>query len=313
MSRNTSNGERPSERVSSGSSSSNGTGGTSACSFSNSAIQRGGNRSTRVAITWPSLTNVGPSSSSAMRMRCAGSSVTASATGLQCRIWPARSSTPAMPMRWTKSPRPWRMKTDGDLVQPRQLAHDAEGLPQHRRWLGVFFCLSAADFSSASAMPASTPLAICAKRTLNWPASSMPVKVNSFIRCAVRRPVSVPAWVARSTSARSSGRTRSLAELGDLAHGGDEVLLDLLQPGKRLLHLVVADAAAGGHHLAQRLLARLHRLGERLVHAAERLPHRLAHASRRSPAPRPPCPRSRRAPLRGCLRGRSGGSSALRA
>ena len=60
MSRNTSNGERPSARVSSGSSSSNGTGGTSACSFSNSAIQRGGKRSTRVAITWPSLTKVGP-------------------------------------------------------------------------------------------------------------------------------------------------------------------------------------------------------------------------------------------------------------
>ena len=47
----------------------------------------------------PSLTKVGPSSSSAMRMRCAGSSVTDSATGLRVMIWPARSSTPAMPMR----------------------------------------------------------------------------------------------------------------------------------------------------------------------------------------------------------------------
>src|SRR6185503_3146277 len=65
-------------------------------------------------------------------------------------------------------------------------------------------------------MPASTPLAICAKRTLNWPASSMPVKVNSAVILAVCLPVSVPSWVARSTSERSSGRTRSLAELATL-------------------------------------------------------------------------------------------------
>src|SRR5262245_33074843 len=65
-------------------------------------------------------------------------------------------------------------------------------------------------------MPASTPLAICAKRTLNWPASSMPLKVNSFMRCAVWRPVSVPACAARSTSARSSGRARSFAEAATL-------------------------------------------------------------------------------------------------
>ena len=50
-SRNTSNGERPSARSSSGSSASNGTGDTSLCSFSNSAIHAGGNRSSRVAIT----------------------------------------------------------------------------------------------------------------------------------------------------------------------------------------------------------------------------------------------------------------------
>src|SRR5688500_15719579 len=65
-------------------------------------------------------------------------------------------------------------------------------------------------------IPASTPLAIFAKRTLNSPASSMPAKVNSAISLAVCLPVSVPAWVARSTSARSSGRARSFAELATL-------------------------------------------------------------------------------------------------
>src|SRR5687768_2161326 len=65
-------------------------------------------------------------------------------------------------------------------------------------------------------MPASTPLAIFAKRTLNSPASSMPAKVNSAISLAVCLPVSVPACVARSTSARSSGPARSFAELATL-------------------------------------------------------------------------------------------------
>jgi hypothetical protein len=111
-SRNTSNGERPRERSSSGSSASNGTGGTSLWSFSSSAIQAGGRRSTRVAITCPSFTNVGPRSSSAMRMRAAGSSRTLSTLVPQLRACPARSSTLTMPMRWTRSPRPWRMKTE---------------------------------------------------------------------------------------------------------------------------------------------------------------------------------------------------------
>ena len=62
-SRKTSSGGRPRCAPPRAAVSSNGTGATSLCSFSNSAIQSGGKRSTRVAMTWPSLTKVGPSSS----------------------------------------------------------------------------------------------------------------------------------------------------------------------------------------------------------------------------------------------------------
>src|SRR6185295_5687992 len=108
----------------------------------------------------------------------------------------------------------------GDLMQARQLPHDAEGfaqhlalqsgLAQHGRGYGPGFARS--RLSSASAMPASTPPASWAKRAPNSPASSSPPSVNSAIRRALRRPVSVPACAAWRTSSESSGRTRSFAE-----------------------------------------------------------------------------------------------------
>ena len=102
MSRKSSKGERPSARSSSGRSSSNGTGGTWACSFSSSSIQRGGNRSTRVAMTWPSLTKVGPSSSSAVRTRLAWSSLGESPAAPKLSMRPAlRQAGDAV--RYTKS------------------------------------------------------------------------------------------------------------------------------------------------------------------------------------------------------------------
>ena len=62
--------------------------------------------------TCPSFTNVGPSSCSASRMRCGGSSCIDSAEAPHCRICPARSSTPETPRRRTTSPRPWRISTE---------------------------------------------------------------------------------------------------------------------------------------------------------------------------------------------------------
>src|SRR6185503_4295551 len=75
----------------------------------------------------------------------------------------------------------------GDLMQARQLPHDAEGLAQHAR--GYEPGLRRSRLSSASAMPASTPPASFAKRAPNSPASSRPPSVNSVARRALWRPV----------------------------------------------------------------------------------------------------------------------------
>ena len=133
MSRNTSNGERPSARVSSGSRASNGTAGTSACSFSNSAIQRGGKRSTRVAITWPSLTNVGPEllQRHAHALRRVELDRLVASAAVQDLPGALEHAGDADALHEVAQAVPDEDR--GDLVQPRQLAHDAEGLPQHRR------------------------------------------------------------------------------------------------------------------------------------------------------------------------------------
>ena len=85
---------------------SNGTGGTWLCRRSNSSIQGGGNTSTRVASTWPSLTKVGPNSVSARRIRTGRSSWLISLLVCQCNKRPARSSKRASPIRRTISPQP---------------------------------------------------------------------------------------------------------------------------------------------------------------------------------------------------------------
>jgi len=72
----------------------------------NSAIHSGSNRSTRVASTWPSLTKVGPISSSARRTRAGGSRWASSSASFQCNARPARSRAFASPIRRTMSPKP---------------------------------------------------------------------------------------------------------------------------------------------------------------------------------------------------------------
>ncbi|MNV39382.1 hypothetical protein D3C71_1309590 [compost metagenome] len=83
-----------------------GSAGTAFCSSENSAIQSGGNRSTRVASTWPSLTKVGPRSSIARRTRTGAVIRSICWVSFQCSRRPARSSTSARPMRRTRSPKP---------------------------------------------------------------------------------------------------------------------------------------------------------------------------------------------------------------
>src|SRR5882762_9818868 len=59
----------PNARSTSASASSPGNGGTRSCSFASSSARSAGRRSRRVESTWPNLTNIGPSASSARRSR----------------------------------------------------------------------------------------------------------------------------------------------------------------------------------------------------------------------------------------------------
>ncbi len=111
-SRNTSKGERRRACSTCGSNASKGSGAAWLCSLPNSAIQLGGSRSSRMESICPSLTKVGPSCSSAMRKRWCSSRREISPVSPQCRIWPARSRMVPTPMRRTRSPSPWRMKTE---------------------------------------------------------------------------------------------------------------------------------------------------------------------------------------------------------
>ena len=60
----------PSERSTSATASSDGNGGTRSCSLASSSAMSSGSRSRRVESTWPNLTKIGPSVSSASRSRC---------------------------------------------------------------------------------------------------------------------------------------------------------------------------------------------------------------------------------------------------
>ncbi len=120
---NTASGSAPRSSTSCGRRLSSGTAGTRLCSLENSAIHSGPNRSARPARIWPSLTKVGPSSSSARRTCCGGSSRASSSACSRCSTWPARASVSASPSRRTASPRPCRISTPAiSFRRPRSRA-----------------------------------------------------------------------------------------------------------------------------------------------------------------------------------------------
>ncbi len=101
---------RPNSASISGRIVSHGSGGTLSCKLFNSASTDGGSTSGRVLAIWPSLMNVGPSSSSASRRRTAGGTRSDSSTPRRSnrRGMLSRSASPS----WASTaPKPWRAIT----------------------------------------------------------------------------------------------------------------------------------------------------------------------------------------------------------
>src|SRR5262245_169525 len=286
-SRNTSKGERPSARSSSGRSASNGTGGTSLCSFSNSAIQLGGKRSTRVAITCPSLMNVGPSSSSAMRTRCAGSRRTLSFRAPQFRICPARSSTPATPMRRTMSPSPWRMKTDVISCRRGRSRMTLTVSRSTSRLLGLFLLLRrrrAQRFREPAEDAARDHREPPAELVRRLEAGDRRVDRGGgeFLGEVAHRERDLLAGLrpgaARGAERVPHPRLHALARgVAHLPDGREEVVLELAQVRERLLELGVREVFSARRQLLQRRVPRFGRGPQRLVESLQRLGHREAH------------------------------------
>ena len=103
---NTASGSAPRSSTSCGRTCANGSAGTAFCSLPSSVVHSGVSRSTRVAMTWPSLTKVGPRSCSAQRTRSGGAICAIASGSSQCSMRPVRSSAADMPMRRTMSPKP---------------------------------------------------------------------------------------------------------------------------------------------------------------------------------------------------------------
>ena len=162
-------GERPSAASSARSSVSNGTGGTALWSFSNSAIQSGWKRSMRVASTCPSLSTSGP----AVRARAACAAPVRDERSRQPREvqhLPGLLENVDDPDAPDEIAEAVPDQDRADVMQARQIPHDADRFPQHQPVLGgvsrcvgsavCAFCAvrAAAGFCNASATPESMPL-----------------------------------------------------------------------------------------------------------------------------------------------------------
>lgn len=87
-----------------------GNAGTCSCRFRSSETMSAGIRSGRVLRTWPNFTNVGPSVSSARRMRSPRVSVAFSVPSFDSFRRPQLRYF-VKPMRSTRSPKPWLINT----------------------------------------------------------------------------------------------------------------------------------------------------------------------------------------------------------
>ena len=96
---------------------------------------RGGKRSTRVAITCPSFTNVGPSSSSARRMRCGGLEPHALDRRAPVEDLPGALEHVGDADAADDVAEAVADEDRADLVEAREVPHHPDGFPQHQRSL----------------------------------------------------------------------------------------------------------------------------------------------------------------------------------
>jgi hypothetical protein len=134
---NTISGSPPRSSSSWGRSVSSGTAGTWLCSFSNSAIHSGPNKSARPARICPSLTKVGPRSSIAGRTCTEGASRARSAAVSQRSTWPARSSAISQPKTAHRVAQAVANEHAQNGVESAHIAGGTQGFDQHARMMGA--------------------------------------------------------------------------------------------------------------------------------------------------------------------------------